>query len=387
MTAQYTALWCYPWDLLDEGLDVSLGRIADAGLDAISLAVSYHAGMLLLPHNPKTRLRFLEDGSLYFRPAPGAFSGLAIQPRLSQLAEERDPLALIVEEAHKRGLAVVAWTICNHNSHQGTLHPELCMRTALGDPLTYALCPAQPAVQAYLRTLMHALGAYPLRAQQLESYGYGAFPHGHHHEKLLTPLGPLGERLMAICFCPACQQAAEKDGVDWRAPRDAVATTLERILRGEVDAPPSCLLGERLAAIEGLSAYLDVQRGIVEDLVVSLAGATPIPLNLLGIEDASIGPLKPHIAEVSEMAYRNDPLEVAAVSREAQRRLAGRIPLSIGLDLCPDSTPTADMLQTKLDAARASADAGVYVYNYGLMPLRSLDWLGKAIRGSSARAD
>jgi len=236
-------------------------------------------------------------------------------------------------------------------------------------------------VQAYLRRLMGALGGYSLRALQLESYGYSAFPHGHHHEKLLTPLGLLGERLMAICFCPACQLAAEKVGVDWRAPRDAVAATLERILRGETDAAPSCLLDERLAAIEGLPAYLDVQRGIVEDVVVSLAEATPVPLNLLGIEDASIGPLKPHIAEVSEMAYRDDPLEVAAVSREAQRRLAGRIPLSIGLDLCPTSTPTPEALQTKLDAARASADAGIYVYNYGLMPLRSLDWLGRAIRG------
>jgi len=382
MTAQYTALWCYPWDLLDEGLDVSLGRIADAGLDAISLAVSYHAGMVLLPHNPKTRLRLLEDGSLYFPPIEGAFRGLAIQPRLSQLTEGRDSLALIVGAAQKLGLAVVAWTVCNHNSYQGTRHPDLCMQTALGDRLTYALCPAQPAVQAYLRRLMGALGGYSLRALQLESYGYSTFPHGHHHEKLLTPLGPLGERLMAVCFCPACQRAAEEAGVDWRAPRDAIAATLGRILRGEADAAPSCLLDERLAAIEGLPAYLDVQRGIVEDLVISLAEATTVPLNLLGIEEASIGPLKPHIAEVSKMAYRDDPLDVAAVSREAQRRLAGRTPLSIGLDLCPASTPTPEALQAKLNAARASADAGVYVYNYGLMPLRSLDWLGRAIRGA-----
>jgi len=381
MTANYTALWCYPWDLLDEGLDVSLERIADTGVDTIGLAVSYHAGMLLLPHNPKTRLRFLEDGSLNFRPAADAFAGLTIQPRLSQLTEGQDPLALIAEAANERGLEVVAWTVCNHNSFQGTLHPDLCMQTALGDPLTYALCPAQPAVQSYLRAMMSALGGYALRTLLLETYGYSTFPHGHHHEKLMTPLGALGERLMAICFCPACRRAAEAAGADWRAPLEGTRQTLEEILRGESSAPPSCLVSERLQSIPGMADYQRAQRAVVEALVASLAETTHVPLSLLNIEDPSIGTLKPHVAEVCEMAVLDDPLEVAVVCREAERRLAKRIPLSIGLYLCPDSTPTPETLQAKLDAARASADAGVYVYNYGLMPLRSLEWLGRAIRG------
>jgi hypothetical protein len=380
MTASYTTIWTYPWDLLDEGLDISLGRIADAGLNAVSLAVSYHAGMLLLPHNPKTRVRFLEDGALYFRPTPDAFAGLDVQPRLSAMTAEGDPLAAILAAAERHGLDVVAWTICNHNSHLGALHPELTVRTAFGDPLTYALCPAQPAVQAYLVALVWALGRYPLRMAQLESYGYTAFPHGHHHEKLNVRLGAWGDLLMGLCFCPACQRAAEKAGIDGRAAQLQVRETLDRLLTGELRPEREIVRSAAIARLPALPPYLAVQEDVERRLVLRLAAAGALPLNLLGITDALIAPLASQVAEITEMTYQEEPCEMAAAARDARDRLAGRIPLSIGMDGCPRTTPDRDALGAKLRAARRAADAGVYLYNYGLMPLRSLGWIKEALR-------
>ena len=379
MNKPFAALWCYPWDLLDEGLDVSLGRIADAGLEAISLAVSYHAGLLLLPHNPRTHLRFLEDGALYFRPPSGAFRGLTIQPRLSRLTEGQDPLALICEAADGRGLQVVAWTVCLHNSFQGARHPELAIQNALGDPLIYALCPAQPAVQDYLATLLRALSAYPLRALQLESYGYMGFPHGQHHEKLNLPLGAAGEFLMGLCFCPACQRQAEAAGVEWRALREGVCSYLQRLWDGEIAPDEDGCEAHVATLIPGLADYMALRQQVLIRLVQRLARAANVPLNLLGIAPGMIAPLASQVAEVTEMAYFAEPDQVAAATREAANKLAGRIPLSIGLDACPHLTPDAANLAAKVRAARQAGAGGLYLYNYGLMPLRSLAWVKEAL--------
>src|SRR5438309_2362545 len=104
----YTSIWAYPWDLLDEGLDSALGRIADAGLNGVGVAAAYHHLRALCPHNPKRAVYHAEGGVVYFRPEPRFFEESRIQPILSEMAAESDPLAAICEAAAKRGLKVHA---------------------------------------------------------------------------------------------------------------------------------------------------------------------------------------------------------------------------------------------------------------------------------------
>ena len=87
----YSALWIYPWDLLDEGIDTVLGRVADAGVDAISVAAAYHHVRALCPHNPKRAVYHGEGGVIYFRPEFGTFTDSRIRPALSVLAHDSDP--------------------------------------------------------------------------------------------------------------------------------------------------------------------------------------------------------------------------------------------------------------------------------------------------------
>ena len=62
------SIWIYPWDVLDAGAETVVGELADWGFSALSVAVTYHAGRLLLPHNPRRTVYFLEDGAAYFEP-------------------------------------------------------------------------------------------------------------------------------------------------------------------------------------------------------------------------------------------------------------------------------------------------------------------------------
>src|SRR5437773_4023055 len=106
----YSAIWAYPWDLLDEGVDTVLGRIADAGLNGISVAAAYHSIRALCPHNPRRAVYHGEGGVVYFRPDPCHFQDAVLKPAVSELCSDSDPLAMICESAQNRGIPVHAWT-------------------------------------------------------------------------------------------------------------------------------------------------------------------------------------------------------------------------------------------------------------------------------------
>src|SRR5947209_19728260 len=113
----YAALYTYPWDVIDESADRFCERAREQlGVDTISLAASYHAAKLILPHNPRRKVYYPEDGSLFFRPDPAAFAHSPIQPHVSALAREEDVLDSLCRAAEKAGLGVIALTVCLHNT-------------------------------------------------------------------------------------------------------------------------------------------------------------------------------------------------------------------------------------------------------------------------------
>ena len=137
-------------------LDNVAGR---AGLGGVTLAAAYHHGRDIFPHNPRRRVRFLEGGAVFFRPDPARYRGLAIQPRASTLGASGDVLADLCEAASARSLRVRAWTVFLHNYTLGEAHPDCACRNAFGDPHLTDLCPANPAVRAYVRALSTDIAA------------------------------------------------------------------------------------------------------------------------------------------------------------------------------------------------------------------------------------
>ena len=67
-----------------------------------------------------------------------------------------------------------------------------------------SLCPSHPDVRDYLVALCADLGAnYPVREIAIETPGWQAFRHGHHHEFELIALSPRVETMLGTCFCDA----------------------------------------------------------------------------------------------------------------------------------------------------------------------------------------
>ena len=86
---QRVSVWAYPWDLHDIGLDTALDRISQAGGNCVSLATSYHAGRFLQPGNPRRKVYFPQDGTVYYRLDPTRWKGQKIQALQADSANQR----------------------------------------------------------------------------------------------------------------------------------------------------------------------------------------------------------------------------------------------------------------------------------------------------------
>jgi len=134
------AMWTYPWDVLDLGLETVLRDLdVRAGLNGINIATAYHAGRFFQPRSPKRKAYFPEDGTIYFQPDPKLWAGKRIVPKVADVIAEKDVLKDLITERDRGGLSVACWTVCLHNMRLGLLHPEACTRNAFGDPNYYSL--------------------------------------------------------------------------------------------------------------------------------------------------------------------------------------------------------------------------------------------------------
>ena len=102
------AIWTYPWDVLDLGIDQVVADVRDrAGLNGINLATSYHAGRFFQPRSPRRKTYFPEDGTIYFQPDANLWADRAIVPKVADLVTERgDALRDLIRQRDQTGLSV-----------------------------------------------------------------------------------------------------------------------------------------------------------------------------------------------------------------------------------------------------------------------------------------
>ncbi len=384
-------IFTYAWDLDAEGYERVAGRLADGGFTAINLATSYHAGKFLLPHNPKRRVHFAEDGALYFQPDLSTYG--RIQPRVSSLVSAvGDPVGRLAHAARHHGLDHVAWMVLLHNSWLGERHPETTMHTAFGDPLHHSLCPAHPDVAEYALALIRDLVIrHDVAAIQLESPGYMPFTHGYHHEIVGVALDDVQERLLGISFNPVEIAGATASGIDAEGLRQRVAALLDACWNRGVPVQEGG--GPSAAA----SAVLDnpemvAYRGWQQDQVVSLSRQIREVV-------AQVSPTTEirHFAEAIVGAPGSEPERALldtgdailtgyatsdddAHDRASAALTTGKPVWGMVRAIAPDTTDPA-AVASRIAAWRASGVAGIDVYNYGLMTLPMLDAVTKSLLG------
>ena len=236
-------MFAFATDIHGEGRDTVLDNLQHrAGVDAITLAAVYHDARDVFPHNPLRRVRFMEPGAAYFRPDPALYEDLAIQPRVSRLVEEIDVFSDVIPAARERGMAVHAWTVYLHTDWVRDGSPEHAESNAFGDPKLTELCPANPAVREYVRTLTTDIARQGVQTIVAESLHYHPLEHGYHHERYFLALGAGTRFLLGLCFCQHCLAAASAGGCDAAGVQRFARDEIQRVFDGGEDS--SAALGE-----------------------------------------------------------------------------------------------------------------------------------------------
>ncbi len=385
-------LWAYPWDILDEGPDTVMERVANAGFDEVSVAMLYHGGMLLLPHNPRRKVYFPEDGVVYFVPDSECYRGTSLRPIRSELTKDGDPLSQICRAAASCGLGTVAWVVCLHNGRLGLENPGVALENAFGDRYPYALCPSQPQVSTFLEGVVADLSRrYPLAGIELEALYHQNYPHDWSHPKEGSHRTALDADLLSLCFCRACLSAAAEHGVQGDSVRRAVRSVLQDRFGRDTGAVPArgaeCPPDQLDTLIPDGTAYLDVRTHVVTALLKRLTAASQVPIHgivgsgLLGRERWSGLALHEWAAVCESLTvncYQREPhTSVEEEITEARRRV-GRSALHIGLQATWPHVNAASQLSRRIATARTAQADGVAIYNYGLMPLHHIHWVKDA---------
>lgn len=412
-----TSTFLFATDLVDEGIDAVLDRLEGAHLDGLTMACNYHHSRDVFPHNPKHRVRYMQGG-VFFQPEPSRYVDLRMQPDVPAWVREDDPLRNVCRAAERRGLVVRSWTNNTHSTTQASANPSCAIENVFGDRYINSLCPANPDVRAYIRTLNSDLARYPLETLIVESVCYMPFDHGYHHERCLVPISPLAKYLLGLCFCEHCIAKAAAEGVDMGALRRHIADELDRHLAGdpsELDGLPFTRTAVEQLAGGDMTAVLAARRSIVtslihdvKDAVAAVSGAPVMVMEWSGgLRGAGMGmPVGDTSTAAPDRAWQ-DGVDLRSVrdacdgvgvlgyvhlveelrrDLEAYRMLLGsKTTLSVALRPMPPDCDSAAELAEKIEFLRDFGADWAEFYHYGFMRLRNLEWIADVLREHASK--
>ncbi|WP_306322513.1 MULTISPECIES: hypothetical protein [unclassified Streptomyces] len=273
-----TSTFVYPWDV--NGDPDAARRIAELGVQQVTLAAAYHSTRALTPRHPRHRIVTAEHASTLYPIDEQRWYGRELKPYEAGSWAPGDAYAEAAEALADAGLDVHTWVVLAHNSRMGADHPDTSVVNAYGDRYPWAPCIAQPATRAYLVDLAAEAATRPgARGTELESLGWYGLAHLHAHDKTGgVGLGEAGQYLMSLCFCPTCREGYAEHGLDPVELAVTVRAALGPVWRGKAtdDGWPTVekLLGAETAA--ATRAYRDATaRSLQEAAVTAVRAAVP----------------------------------------------------------------------------------------------------------------
>lgn len=381
------ALYAHPFDLAALADQGGMLRLRELGVAELALAMSYHDGRWLMPWHGSA-VRFLEDGTVHFRPR-GDYGSLQPQPSACVPARGPCPLAQTLQQAEAVGLAVRAWTVFTHNTRLGLLHPDCCVQNLLGDRYPYALCPAQPAVAQYLTAMVQDLGAHAgLGAIEFEAFGWMGYKHSSHHDKSSFSPKAAMEQILSLCLCPACALGMAQVGGDPNRLRQWAKEQFAReVTQGDAmvlgfaaeDATAQALLAplrawrQQLLAQRFAAATLALPKSVLRAVQVHpdaqfCGSQLPLP-QAIGCAPG----------ELVLTAYGESVSAIRGMLERLQHQRSAGTTLRVSVwPKAPQFSSDSD-LQALRELLAAHAVDSLAIYHLGLLPWRTLTRLTRAL--------
>lgn len=397
----HCGLWIYPWDVLDEGSDTVLDRARHrAGATAVHVAAAYHSGRFLLPHNPSRRVHHATGTALYFRPS-SAEGIVEVAPPVWQHAGDPGLWPALRAGTRRRDLELGAWMTPLHNTPVGLANPDLVVVNAHGDRMWSALCPANPTVRAYAAALaVDAVDQLHVDRVVFEGLHYPRFRHGFHHELVGVEVDELAELLLSLCMCRWCLRAGAAVDLDVERLVSRVRAEVDRRLR--TPAPRPNVDAEDLSQLfDGdLAVFLRARNELVTTLVdevsASARAASPVSVGVCdlgavtprdwaaatsGVDLVAQAHLVDELHPVHNTIDRD--VHAARAAAYASELADAEVAVLPSVRAIAPFTTSADDLEEQVRPFVGRVP-GLSFYNYGLMSLDALGWVGEVMGATFA---
>jgi hypothetical protein len=219
----------------------------------------------------------------------------------------------------------------------------------------------------------------------LETPGWQAFRHGHHHEFELVELPDRVQVMMGTCFCHACRAGAEAAGVDMSG---LAADTVRQLDRFFVDGTlpdtdpqtaPDWQAFTTWRAETVTSLVAEIRAALPASVKLAIIPTTQTPNALCWIEGSDLAALARAADRLEVPAYQSG---VTAIAKDAKWVCdAAGTDAEIGYILRPTYPHLADAREVAqtVAALRALGPGSLSFYNYGHMRLSALDWIAAAL--------
>ena len=388
------ALYTYPWDLFDDGVEEALDRIVElTGCTEIQLAPSYHVSNYFLPHNPKSPIRFGENGAIFYRPELSRYEATELKPYVSPSVTTPDYFERLVDAITRRGLVFSAWNVYFFNHYLSEKHPEFAKHDVFGTPYVGQLSPSSKDAQEFAVALtQEIMDRFRPHAVRIEALQRQMWRHGMLKNKFQGEITERCQFLLGVCFNPASMRNAEEAGMDAAGFRREVDAWLRAELARIPTEDDLSLLAdaEWLAnAFDGrLRQYLDILNSHTTDLWLRVAevikkGGGKVQSDYLahGIRTDTNG-LEPRINRHIDRLTAGLPATEDDVRAQMRAYLdmiepGGEVFVPVG----PGNITEAAPLVERTRAVAEAGASGALFYNYGLMREGVLRFVGEAMRG------
>lgn len=389
-------LFVYPWTLDEAGVDEPIRYYKEqAGIDSLYVNCSYHSGRFFQPLSDQ-RVLTRHDSGISFTPDL-SFYPESLRPVVDETAKpglhER-----IRESCEKLGVEYNVWAVGLHNSTLARAHPEYAVTNVFGTKYDYALCPSQPVVRQYLLGLsLNIAASFQPASIAMETPNFLGFVHGHHHELILSRLGPVAEYLLSLCFCDECRRRASEAGIDTEELANVVRqriTDLTERERGGLSAEfTQAELASLLVEEPLVYAYTAMRIRSVTELVRELHGelsgrgvkliVVPSVFTRPGskawMEGTGFGQLDEFVDGFMLLSYFPNPAWVKA-DIEWLRMFARKAPLYSAFNAGGSDAPDEATLGACVAQALRFRPEAVAYYNASLLTRTRLDWIGRINR-------
>jgi len=374
--------YCYPWDLEDEGLDVSLGRLAgEIGVDGICVVATESEVRLIRARVFGERRTFACAAAAHFQPDPVLHRSGRIRPLPAAWMKSKNPLERISKVAEREGLVVRARVVCCEGAQLVARFPHAACINAFGDPVDNRLCPAHPDVREYVGLLVEDLSRnYPVKTIELAEFDFGAGDRIEWYRHASVPSVALRRMLSTWCFCSACRQRAGDAGVDSDGIRSAIVASWDALMNSDTGAR-STADGNDPAGL-GVNAYEKLRRDSVTQLVRSARARctarliVQVPLlpacrgtDVAGLVDSCDGIVTPL-----------DDFEGKELAAEDVNGFSGPSRRDALIRCYPPSAKDGPSLISEVHRVSQGGFRAIGFEDYGLAPQACLDWVRQAIR-------